>query len=169
MALYVANPTSRDDIRRKTELLRELCGLSEELYIPIVELLEFWLPSVDNDFVYEISPVKEMSEEALTLPEHNKIIIREDVYNGACEGTPRDRFTIAHELGHLLMHSPGTLKLARGNEKEIPPFKNPEWQANTFAGELLAPPRVIRGFTKEEIAMRCGVSLTAAEIQLKKL
>ena len=36
----------------------------------------------------------------------NCIKIREDVYERAIKGYGRDRFTLAHELGHFLMHQP---------------------------------------------------------------
>lgn len=39
-----------------------------------------------------------------TIPSENRIRIREDVYERACNGYGRDRLTMAHELGHLLLH-----------------------------------------------------------------
>ena len=43
-----------------------------------------------------------------------------------------------------------------------------EWQANTFAAELMAPYELIRGMGVEEIMRECGMSYTAASIQYKK-
>ena len=45
---------------------------------------------------------------------------------------------------------------------------DPEWQANTFAAELMAPYKLIRGLSVEEIMEKCGMSFTAASIQYKK-
>lgn len=82
----------------------------------------------------------------------------------------RDRFTIAHEIGHFILHKPGMIELARTQTvQDIPIYKKPEWQANTFAGELLAPPQVIRGLSLEEVSSSCGVSLQVSEIQLKNM
>lgn len=75
--------------------------------------------------------------------------------------------TLAHELGHIILHPIeiiGDLKLARTNDI-IPTYRNPEWQANTFAGELLAPSKLIVGMDKEEISERCKISLEAAGIR----
>jgi Zn-dependent peptidase ImmA (M78 family) len=90
--------------------------------------------------------------------------IREDVYEGAVKGNPRDRFTLCHELGHYLLHQPQQISFARG---AVPKYCDPEWQANTFAGELMAPSNLIQNMTVDEIAEQCGISKTAASIQLK--
>ncbi len=168
MVSYVATPTSRKKIRVIAQTLRKLSGLEDKIYVPIIHLLELWLPIVEENFTYEVVSKTELDGEyAVTYPEQNKIAIREDVYERACNGVPRDRFTIAHEIGHLLLHSPGTIKLARGIESnKVPAYKDPEWQANTFAAELLAPPSIINGLSKEAVVRECGVSLRVGEIQL---
>jgi Zn-dependent peptidase ImmA (M78 family) len=169
MSVYVANPTSRNKIRSFTNVIREVVGMKEETYFPVVEFLELGIPQIYPSFSYEIVEFKHMKNEyGLTYPEHNLIRIREDVYERAISGIPRDRFTVAHEIGHFFIHKPGTLSLARSLKVEkIPPFKCPEWQANTFAGELLAPPQVIKDMSAKEISLSCGVSLHVANIQLK--
>ncbi len=88
--------------------------------------------------------------------------IREDVYNGTVEGNPRDRFTLCHELGHYFLHQPEFISYARG---EIPKYCQPEWQANTFAAELMAPYHLTKSMSAEEIAKKCGMSKSAADIQ----
>lgn len=42
---------------------------------------------------------------------------------------------------------------------------NPEWQANTFAAELMAPFSLIKDMSIEEIMEKCGISRQAATIQ----
>lgn len=171
MSSYIAAPTSRVRIRRLVSYLREQFDLSDEKYFPVVHFLEFGLSQIDEDFDLEITSLEEMPNDyAVTYPEQRKIIIREDVYINAINGIGRDRFTIAHEIGHYIMHRPGMMGLARNYKKEkIPVYKHPEWQANTFAGELLAPPHIIKGLNRYEIAEYCGVSLEVAEIQLSKI
>ena len=44
----------------------------------------------------------------------------------------------------------------------------PEWQANAFAGELMAPKELVMGMWPDEIAEKCGMSLKAAEIQYRE-
>lgn len=42
---------------------------------------------------------------------------------------------------------------------------NPEWQANVFAGELMAPYDLVKDMSVIDIANRCGMSISAAEVQ----
>ena len=94
------------------------------------------LPEHDREFVFEVVSDDDMPDEyAVTLKKKKKIIVRESVYYGACDGNERDRFTIAHEVGHYLMHSKQSLRLARSSRK-IKTYEDPEWQANTFAAEV---------------------------------
>jgi Zn-dependent peptidase ImmA (M78 family) len=171
MTLYIAKPSSRSAIRELANSIRKVAGVYDEPYFPVMELLEWGLPELDPLFTLEIlAPGVMKNEYAVTYPEKHLIRIQEDVYERAVSGSGRDRFTIAHEIGHYIMHKPGSIALARShNFEKIPSFKSPEWQANTFAGELLAPPHIIHGLSIREVAMSCGVSLEAASIQLKNI
>ena len=100
-----------------------------------------------------------------TLIGKNTIKIREDVYERAYAGYGRDRLTIAHEIGHLILHKPENISLTRADNVAIPAYLNPEWQANAFAGELLAPYDVIQGKSLMEISNTFGVTVDAAKIQ----
>ena len=105
----------------------------------------------------------------LTNPATKTIKIREDVYDRACEGHGRDRFTLAHELGHYLLHDDVTVGLARsGDGASVVTYCDPEWQANAFAGELLMPHDLIQNMSIGEIAAQCKVSYSAAELQRRK-
>ena len=92
----------------------------------------------------------------------NVMKIRRDVYERAIKGVPRDRFTLCHELGHYLLHQPEFISYARG---DVPRYRDPEWQANTFAGELMAPYGLVKNFSIEDIMGKCGMSRQAATIQ----
>jgi Zn-dependent peptidase ImmA (M78 family) len=168
---YIANPMSRNSIRNLVALIREQVGLADERYFPVVEFLELGLPQLDESFIYEVVSKEDMGDQyGVTYPEKKMIVLREDVYDRAVAGVARDRFTIAHEIGHYIMHRPGRIEFARENRKgPIVPYKNPEWQANTFAGELLAPPNIIKKLSPQEIAKYCGVSLKVGEIQLSNI
>ena len=155
---------SRIKIRELTMILREACGLKDELYFPIVEFIEWILGDPENeDFDFEIVPESEMEDTyGMTNTASNVMRIRQDVYEGAVAGNPRDRFTLCHELGHYLLHRPQYISYARGN---VPTYCQPEWQANTFAAELMAPYHLVKNMTVEEIVRNCGMSRTAANIQ----
>ncbi|GIP57929.1 ImmA/IrrE family metallo-endopeptidase [Paenibacillus woosongensis] len=169
MSLYVANPMSRKKIRDITNFIRKVLQLENEPYFPVLHFLELGMPLIDNKFNYEIKTVEEMGAcYGITYPEENRIDLREDVYERAVKDVPRDRFTIAHEIAHYLLHTPKTVAFARANGSEkLPAYLDPEWQANAFAGELLAPPHLIKEMSLSEIEASCGVSRMVAEIQLK--
>ncbi|OFI48337.1 hypothetical protein BG261_08630 [Floricoccus tropicus] len=116
------------------------------------------------------------------------IVLRENVFNGA-EGTfsndddkfvitlskrydennPRDKFTLAHELGHLFLHydpeRPELIYSRKGTGKI-------EYEANEFAAAFLMPEDIYRQVIMEncsadqvdilEVAREFGVSKDAA-------
>lgn len=161
----IAKPLSRKSIRKFTDTIREICDRTDTLEFPIIHFLENIMPLLSNDFEYDIVEDHELDCEARAFPESNKILIRESVYDGAYDDNPRDLFTIAHEIGHMFLHREDSISFARGKTINIKPYENPEWQANTFAGELLAPVHLIKGLRIEEISEKCKVSRQVAEIQ----
>jgi len=167
----VAAPLSRQNIRDYAKYIREIVGLENQLYFPILFLLEMVMPQIDPEFSLEILPKDEMGEYfGLTCPSKHKIILREDVYDGAVNGNGMHRFTVAHEIGHYLLHTNRSVVLARNNpEERIPAYLDPEWQADCFAGELLMPAELIKSMNANEIAFACRVSLAAARTQLRKV
>lgn len=157
-------PLSLNAIRDIVKRFRDMFGLQDVLYFPVVQFIEWCLPELGMD--YEIVPVSEMKNAyGVTHTGKNVMKIREDTYVGAISGNPRDRFTLCHELGHFLLHTPERVSFARG---EVPAYMDPEWQANTFAAELMAPYELIRGMGVDDIMKECGMSFTAASIQYKK-
>lgn len=167
---YAVPPLSRSDIRYLAKALRRAFRINGT-NVDIVRLVENRLYELLGPYKYsfEIGSEEEMGiNHGLTIPERNSIMIREDVYEGACRGNGRDRFTLAHELGHFLMHKDCLVGLARvGTGEKLPAYRDSEWQANAFAGEFLMDSDVIRGMSAEEIAEQCGVSLDAARTQLR--
>lgn len=85
-----------------------------------------------------------------TIPSENRIRIREDVYERACNGYGRDRLTMAHELGHLLLHRVETITLAR-EDGDISPYKDPEWQTNDCIRIRIYMLALLGALKKEEI------------------
>lgn len=161
---YVASPMSRADIRHIAKCFREMLGLKDVLYVDVVRLLEFVLAKLGVN--YEVVGVSELKEEAVSHPATDTIIIREDVYSGACQGVGRYRFTIMHEIAHLLLHDTQSIRLARG-EKPREAYLDPEWQADAFAGEFLVPYSLTCNMTEKEIVEKCGVTPRAAKCQIK--
>lgn len=170
MGSVAVSGRSRKDIERIANRVRKLLDI-DDLRFPIVTLIEILgEPSEDGDVIlnHEIVEDWEMPNEYATYsPKNNTIRIRESVYDGACEGNGRDRFTLAHEFGHFMLHGSQDYQFARTGES-LPAYRDPEWQANTFASMLLMPRDKIRGMTVDEVAEKCGTSRQAAAIALKK-
>lgn len=82
----------------------------------------------------------------------------------------RKRFTVAHELGHILLGHVGKYELVN---REISPTDNPiEQEANIFASRLLAPACVLWGLkvkSADEISQLCDISPTAAEYRWQRM
>lgn len=171
MNCYKAAGVSRKNIRNLVRHIRRLTGLESDLYFPIVQFLELVLPALVPGFVLEIVPVNEMgNKHGETYPSKNLIRIREDVYLGALAGYGRDRLTVAHEIGHLLLHDDDSIALCRlAPDEKLKAYEDPEWQANAFGGELLASSYLIDGLSVREVSERCGVTEAAAQVQLNAL
>ena len=158
-------PLSRNKIRTLTNFIRETYNINNEGPFPVLQFLEIFLDCFGYN--YEIvDDNKLVSCYALTIPVKKTIKIAESTYNDAASGNPRARFTIAHEIGHAVLHDKIDLGYARVNSNEIiKDYENPEWQANTFAAELLVPIQYIGGLSCEEIAQKYCVSKKVAQIQ----
>jgi len=95
----------------------------------------------------------------------------------------RDRFTIAHELGHLFLHYPmvnrtrpnAWMVATRWIDEVDPVQRRAEWEANWFAEAFLMPSDAFRKEFEclrcsiSETAARFGVSTSAAEVRAKNL
>ncbi|MGQ0681640.1 ImmA/IrrE family metallo-endopeptidase [Bradyrhizobium sp.] len=162
------------EIERYATLLRELFSLGNEPYFDILQAVENDLSQALADFVLEVMPSDKLAPaEAATEFNPVRILVREDIYEGAHRDDPRSRFTIAHELGHLCLHwdypRPRLAPEKQGVGRS-PVNARIEAEANRFAGALLIPSSVARGYSKAgDLAKRCRVSLPVAERRLGEL
>lgn len=167
----VVPPLSRADIRKKARIFRRMFQLDNQLYFPIVEIMELMnsMPDVFHDFNMEVLEESEMKNfHGLTLP-NGTIKIRNDVYIRAGKGSGTDRDTMAHELGHWLLHRNNRAH-ARLGCGGVPVYCTPEWQAKAFSGELLVPAHLLQsGMSVTDIKEYCGVSYSSAQYQLRQL
>lgn len=113
------------------------------------------------------------------------IIAREmndfDIYVSRHTSLKRDRFTVAHELGHLLLHfgavkkshPKAAMRATRYVDREDKAQQRVEWEANWFAAAFLMPSdQFAEAFEAGGIgraASVCGVSISAAKIRAENL
>ena len=157
----------------------------------------------DNDLAKHIEDIRHRAAQIEVAKEHTDLLVKaniEDISGMAhiSEGIDviginnlhhpnRQRFTLAHELGHLILHP---AELARGLHLDRGPlFRNAvsakgtnalEVSANAFAAELLMPSRLLHqllepGFDLDDedqvgrLARRFRVSVAAMHFRLNRL
>lgn len=148
------------------DYFRPLTGQAD--WLPISRIFEV-LPEVWPGFCLEVCELHELGEDhGQTDPGRQIIRLRVDVYDGMCAGSGRDRFTAAHEIGHLLLHNQVPV-FARADAANMPTYMNSEWQADTFASALLIDERTLGCCQSvEDVQTRYGVSSSAAQVRFKK-
>jgi len=141
----------------------------------MVQLLEIELPKLPKlgQFALLTRSDLEMGDaEAYTQFNPPHIVVRNSIYQLARKANGRSRMTLAHELGHLVMH-PGASKLRSEwsrPDNDLKPYESAEWQANKFASLFLMPSHIAREFVSpSHLAESCKVSYQAAQIRFGEL
>ncbi len=159
--------------------------LTGEMQLPVHTIVEFKMPNLFGvDFA-----VDDLPEGVEGRFEGNTLTLTTEVYNQLLEGVARSRFTVAHEIGHCALHREILQLLNRAEQKgrvvlyrrdTVESFRDPEWQANVFAGAALMPfgavksvedalPPKFRGLLPDRLASKMGVSVAAARIRVRVL
>lgn len=95
----------------------------------------------------------------------------------------RDRFTIAHELGHYFLHFPlvrkkfpgASMVATRWVDETDTDQRRAEWEANWFAAAFLMPNDLFKADADlssndiQYLSLKYGVSMHAAQIRLATL
>ncbi len=173
---FKVDPRSAKGIEALTLAWRYALGVPHEWAPNMLRLLEIELPKLPKlgQFALIARSDLEMGDaEAYTQFNPPHIVVRNSVYQSARKADGRSRMTLAHELGHLVMH-PGASKLrsdfAPSNSPKLKPFESAEWQANKFASLFLMPVHIVREFTSaSQLSESCQVSLRAAQIRFSEL
>jgi hypothetical protein len=185
MSLYVpaVSPRSRAQIEQEAQVIigrfyPDL--LREPGRFPVLDFFDL----LKDEFGLEPC-VEQLSDgvEGITWPD-GRVVLSEQTYRGASEGDGRSRFTVVHEGYHGIRHRreirtalvhTGELVLYR--RSSIPAYRDPEWQAHTFASAALMPEPMVRlvaaSTPRIQLAWKVqnvfGVSNRAAEVRLSKL
>ncbi|WP_114864029.1 ImmA/IrrE family metallo-endopeptidase [Comamonas sp. AG1104] len=166
---FIVPPRRKEDICKLATSVRGVFGqlISGEGKLPIGVVYEL-LPDLLPGFEMEVKEPWEMGEDhGQTYPDKRRIYLRRDVYDGMCMGRGRDRFTGAHELGHLFLHT--RIGFARAMTSSTKIYCNSEWQANTFASALLIDEVHLKDCRSlEEVMERFGVSRDAASVRFRE-
>lgn len=109
-------------------------------------------------------------DEAYADCEQNIIYLRKTVVDQLRSNNPRARWTITHELAHLVLNHRGTLSRAvtnlRGSQPQV---RVNEREANIFAEHFLAPDMVVETCADVgELSKKTGISLSAAQIRFSE-
>lgn len=139
---------------------------------------------IDFDFTSDLPP----GIHGCTSTIDNKVLILSDLVDDP--DSKYARSTIAHEIGHAILHIPVLRKLSKDKifsqkkeenqglslykQKHLPAYKNPEWQAWEFAGAILMPkPAIITlvesGIPLSQIADHFNVNKVFLESRLRRL
>lgn len=84
----------------------------------------------------------------------------------------RQRFTVAHEIGHLVLGHVGPGMATVENREPTGAEREEETQANQFAARLLAPACVLHeigAIEPDEIQTLCGISNQAAKFRAERM
>ena len=151
-----------------TYRLRRRFTRSSQLWFPIVEFLELVAPKILPDFDLDICDLLTIGgEEGKYIHGTNTIMVREDVYEAACDGVGWARFVLGHEFGHFMLHR---LQPKPRRARRYDPEQDPEVQSNIFSGSLFISSHHLDTFSNAaDAAVKCGMSFPAAEKTLSQL
>lgn len=159
---------SRAEIVGLAARVRAIFCRADVSCVPIIEILEFMMPKVIPSFIFDVWDREEMgADEGRLFPGKQLLVLRRDVYDGACMGDGRSRFTACHEFGHYILHHDLPFSMARADFQPV--YRDAEWQADTFAGFLMMPQAHAQRFQSvSQAASECGMSLAATKVMLSK-
>ena len=170
-------PTSRKKLDRWADrfLTEHYSTVLEDRPLDVEHLVDVHLARhhrvyiVVEDLPHGVEGITELPDR-LILPSKVHDKLRED---------GRARFTGVHEAVHAMIHLPhlAARYVSRAQQRlhrreELPPYLDPEWQANYGAAALLMPARAVwdvierYGDDPKRLMSRFGVTYTAADIRM---
>ncbi|MCL4672435.1 MAG: ImmA/IrrE family metallo-endopeptidase [Sphingomonadaceae bacterium] len=160
-AHFVA-PRTRRQIEAIANAVREHLGIRSGGRIAMQPILEFALDDLVEGAYYDIVNDAELGgAEGMTRGTEPVILLSASCYMRLGRSDNRARMTVAHELGHLLLHS--GRHVFHFEEPLNDPRFDPEWQADEFAAALLMPREAFSQMKTVQQAMATfGVSKAAA-------
>ncbi len=178
MTNRIAKPLKTIDIRNVAHFTREkLLEASNDKSINMIKALDILIFKLSRyRFNYAVLPDEdsafERMEEAKTDITTGTIYFKESVIEQATRKRYcRANFTIAHEIGHFVLHRVLNLMIFSRTISPAKPrvFEDPEWQADTFASELLMPYEQCKELSINKIRRIYHVTQSAARTRYAKI
>jgi Zn-dependent peptidase ImmA (M78 family) len=178
---YPVKFRSDTEIMRLAERLLQHCGTHNRDRVDVIACVRqdtIWTARGKKRLVYDIRPDSEMGGDDATTAYAKGVItiaVKESVHRAAMMGEGRARLTLAHELGHAVMHDDAPKARATGVTGHTRPgwlkaSKSAERQATIFAVAFLINDAVAESLPNaEEISVQFGVSLQCARIYFNEL
>lgn len=162
---------------------------SKKSYIPFESMFQSGELQEITGFIVDFDPDLGPNIKGQTNFDEKRLSISEDTYIGLMKGKGHDRFTVAHEAAHTILHSnfivtvhrelKVPMKILNRENKSIYFECDAEWQANSGGSALLMPLKDAVEFIKKYgigyssverysdfVASEYGMSLYASKIRL---
>src|SRR5690348_7693498 len=139
---YRADPLKNSQVRYYAKKVRVFFGVADQSRVDVLDCAKrpsIWTVRGERPLKFEIRSDPEMGDDdGRTIFDNGSITIavKRSVYHAAYLGDGRARNTIAHELGHAVLHDgPQMSRRAEGNATPgwLRPFESAEHQAKVFA------------------------------------
>lgn len=136
--------------------------------IDAARVLEETLPRAGFQYYIEKNEVlKECA--GFSWPEHQLVVLRQDVYDGLYEGNVFSRSTVIHELSHIVLDHATTLYRGApvGRHRF---FEDSEWQANSLTAAIMMPIEACDAADSiADLGSMCGTSMPASTYRIQRL
>lgn len=155
-------------IEQLAATVRRVLGIPAEGRIAMQPILEHALDVIFEDGHFEVLEDHEMAGAEARVSTYEPVIsLSARTYRQLQKSDARARMTVAHEVGHLLMHCAMPVAMNSGT---YDPRRDPEWQADMFAAALLMPRTAFIKMASINQAMQVfGVSRSAAVQRARRL
>lgn len=190
------SPRSHQSIEDISKLARTLlfpnCAPEQGLPsgVELLEAMETCKVKVEGQWYWVKTEVARMPSsvlaEARYLEDESSFIIRvsEATYEALIENNGRARFSVCHELGHIVLHDAQLIRLShiphvqaalqRAAAPEHKVFWDTEWQADSFAASFLVPTDGLKALRSQRggwlsssaVSTTFGVSNESATIRI---
>jgi Zn-dependent peptidase ImmA (M78 family) len=176
---YRADSLKNSELRYYAKKARASFGAADHSRVDVLDCVKrpsIWTLRGARPLKFEIRSDADMGDDDGKTIFNNgaiTIAIKRSVYHAAYLGEGRARNTIAHELGHAVLHDgPQMSRRATGNVRPgwLRPFESAEHHANVFAAAFLINDSVATALSSsDDISIEFGISLESASIYFQEL